>query len=194
MAIKTKKIADLTTIETTNSFILGSQNGVTGKIPYSYFTTDVENIITAKIEELGLNSSDSGDTNAASIEVVQSVSDANAEVEEMRTEIKHLKSKVTELSIANATLTKQYTNHVSSSSDTLLALQESVRVLGNEKTTATCSCDCSEKLAALEARVASLEGFVQALQKDGYLTLKEIQRAAANACPICNHTHEETAE
>lgn len=192
MAIKTKKIADLTTIETTNSFILGSQNGVTGKIPYSYFTTDVENIITAKIEELGLNSSESGDTNEAAITVVQSVSDA--EVEEMRTEIKHLKSKVTELSIANATLTKQYTNHVSSSSDTLLALQESVRVLGNEKTTATSTCDCSEKLAALEARVASLEGFVQALQKDGYLTLKEIQRAAANACPICNHTHEETAE
>ena len=189
MAIKTKKIADLTTIQTNNSYILGSQNGVTGKIPYSYFTTDVENIITAKIEELGLNSSNSGNTNATAIEVVQSVSDT--EVEEMRTEIKQLKSKVTELSIANATLTKQYTNHVSSSSDTLLALQESVRVLGNEKTTVTSSCDCSEKIAALEAKVAALEGFVQALQKDGYLTLKEIQRAAADACPICNHTHAE---
>lgn len=55
----------------------------------------------------------------------------------------------------------------------------------------TNTCDCAEKIAALEAKVAALESFVQALQKDGYLTLKEIQRAAADACPICNHTHEE---
>lgn len=46
-------------------------------------------------------------------------------------------------------------------------------------------------LISLVKRVAALESFVQALQKDGYLTLKEIQKAAADACPICNHTHEE---
>ena len=46
-------------------------------------------------------------------------------------------------------------------------------------------------LTSLVKRVAALESFVQALQKDGYLTLKEIQKAAADACPICNHTHEE---
>ena len=55
-------------------------------------------------------------------------------------------------------------------------------------------CNCAEKIAALEAKIAALESFVQALQKDGYLTLKEIQKAAADACPICNHTHEESAE
>ena len=46
-------------------------------------------------------------------------------------------------------------------------------------------------VSSLENKVKALESFVQALQKDGYLTLKEIQRAAADACPICNHTHEE---
>ena len=53
------------------------------------------------------------------------------------------------------------------------------------------SCDCAEKIAALEAKIAALEGFVQALQADGYLTLANIKKAAADACPICTHTHEE---
>ena len=48
-----------------------------------------------------------------------------------------------------------------------------------------------EKIAALEAKVAALEGFVQALQEEGYLTLAKIKQAAAEACPICTHTHEE---
>lgn len=47
------------------------------------------------------------------------------------------------------------------------------------------------KIAELEARCAAFEQFAQALQKDGYLTLAEIKKAAADACPICNHTHEE---
>lgn len=50
------------------------------------------------------------------------------------------------------------------------------------------------ELSQLKDKVSSLESFVQALQKDGYLTLKEIQRAAADACPICTHTHETSAE
>lgn len=46
-------------------------------------------------------------------------------------------------------------------------------------------------IAALEVKVAALESFVQALQADGYLTLANIKKAAAEACPICTHTHEE---
>lgn len=53
------------------------------------------------------------------------------------------------------------------------------------------SCNCAEKIAELEAKIAALEGFVQALQADGYLTLANIKKAAADACPICTHTHEE---
>jgi hypothetical protein len=45
-------------------------------------------------------------------------------------------------------------------------------------------CDCAEKIAALEAKVAALEGFVKALQADGYLTLANIKKAAADACPV----------
>lgn len=48
-----------------------------------------------------------------------------------------------------------------------------------------------EKIAELEDKVAALEGFVQALQEEGYLTLAKIKQAAAEACPICTHTHEE---
>ena len=49
-------------------------------------------------------------------------------------------------------------------------------------------------IEALEAKVEALEGFVKSLQADGYLTLANIKKAAAEACPICTHTHEETAE
>lgn len=47
------------------------------------------------------------------------------------------------------------------------------------------------EISDLKERVTKLEQFVQALQKDGYLTLAEIKKAAADACPICTHTHEE---
>lgn len=46
-------------------------------------------------------------------------------------------------------------------------------------------------IEALEAKVAALEGFVKSLQAEGYLTLANIKKAAAEACPICTHTHEE---
>jgi hypothetical protein len=48
-----------------------------------------------------------------------------------------------------------------------------------------------ESIAKLTEKVAALEGFVQALQAEGYLTLANIKKAAADACPICTHTHEE---
>lgn len=41
-----------------------------------------------------------------------------------------------------------------------------------------------ERISALETKVAALEGFVKALQAEGYLTLANIKKAAAEACPI----------
>jgi hypothetical protein len=70
-------------------------------------------------------------------------------------------------------------------------IQEAIATLAEKEPTASTGCDCAEKIAALEAKVAALEGFVQALQADGYLTLANIKKAAADACPICTHTHEE---
>lgn len=52
------------------------------------------------------------------------------------------------------------------------------------------------KINEISLDVEKLKQFIITLQKDGYLTLAEIKKAAAEACPICNHTHEEetTAE
>lgn len=47
------------------------------------------------------------------------------------------------------------------------------------------------ELIKIKEKSAKYEQFIQTLQKDGYLTLAEIKKAAADACPICNHTHEE---
>lgn len=174
MAIKTKKIADLTTIGTANAYLLGSQNGVTGKIPYSSITSEVEEIVNAKVSSI--QPANPSTPEVASVE-------ESAEVTALKNEIAALKNSLGELHTSYKNLNKKYTTYVQSTSDTILELQETVRLLSIAPQTTDSS--------ALETRVAALEGFVQALQKDGYLTLKEIQRAAADACPICNHTHEE---
>lgn len=51
--------------------------------------------------------------------------------------------------------------------------------------------ELSNSLTQMSEKVTAIESFLQALQKDGYLTLAEIRKAAAEACPICNHTHDE---
>lgn len=66
----------------------------------------------------------------------------------------------------------------------LEGVKESVSVISNTPAPVASSCDCSEKIAALEAKVAALEGFVKALQEEGYLTLAKIKQAAADAFPV----------
>jgi hypothetical protein len=51
-----------------------------------------------------------------------------------------------------------------------------------------------QKVQELSEKVAALEGFVKALQEEGYLTLAKIKQAAADNCPICNHTHEDNEQ
>ena len=64
--------------------------------------------------------------------------------------------------------------------------------------------DYDSKIASLEARCDKLESevdklisdvdnliaFVSALQGEGYLTLANIKKLAAEHCPICNPSHE----
>ena len=164
MAIKTKKITDLGTINISASgagslkdsdfFLIGCKSGITGKVQTSDFVTAIEQHAQSLV------------TSAAEVLAASSIVDVD-DVNEMKKNVLALTNNVNDLSATVENLTSI------------------------PATVATSSCDCAEKIATLEAKVAALESFVMALQKDGYLTLKEIQRAAADACPICNHTHEE---
>lgn len=125
MAIQTKKISDLGSIQNINdnTVFLGTEGGVTGKISFKT--------------------------------IKDALSEGNG----------------TDATIANII-------------SELEGVKESVSVISNTPAPAASSCDCVEKIAALEAKVAALEGFVKALQEEGYLTLAKIKQAAADACPI----------
>lgn len=161
MAIKTKKITDLGTINISSDgagslsdsdfFLIGCKSGITGKVETSAFI----NAINQHMQSLVMTATESI---AAS-----SVVDAK-DVDKMKHDVLAISNNVNDL-----------------------------MEIVNEMTTTRVNkeCDCAEKIAALETKVAALEGFVQALQAEGYLTLANIKKAAAEACPICTHTHEE---
>ena len=161
MAIKTKKISELAVI--TNIDDNTSFLGISGgQTGQIKFETIFETIKT-EISEIVEGSTSNIKTTVDDLE--QKTTSSENDINNIKTAVGELEKNVSEL------ITKGQN-------------EAAVNVVTN-------TCDCAEKIAALEAKVAALEGFVQALQKDGYLTLKEIQRAAADACPICNHTHEE---
>ena len=90
-------------------------------------------------------------------------------------------------------------NDISKVSSDVTSLEDKVKNIETKQKnyafTTTKKLDAAlETIAQLNSKVAVLEGFVHALQADGYLTLANIKKAAADACPICTHTHEETAE
>ena len=167
MAIKTKKITDLGTINIqgdgagslndTDFFLIGCKSGITGKVEVSALVNSisqhVNSLVSAATEAIAVSSTNDSD-----------------EVEKIKNEVKSISNNLNDL----------------------FALVNGI------SSTPTPSCDCDVKIAALEAKVAALEakvaaleGFVQALQAEGYLTLANIKKAAAEACPICTHTHEE---
>ena len=78
----------------------------------------------------------------------------------------------------------QITAEIASIKNTQSELINSVTTISNQPSTVAVECDCEEKIAALSEKIAKLEGFVQALQKNTYLTLAEVKKAAAEACPI----------
>lgn len=88
-----------------------------------------------------------------------------------------------EMKIANDT--KSIQEKIANNNIEITSLKNSVKSLSDKvdsKSVAT--CDCESKIEALEAKVAVFESFLKALQADGYLTLANIKRAAAEFCPL----------
>lgn len=170
MAIKTKKISDLAELTSINenTYFLGINGDSTGKVSYGKILDDVNYIVDNKVEgaasTFALNQ-------PAMISEVNDEPENNEVIKELTSRIDFLQSELSDTITAHKSLQKKYNSYTKSTADTILILQNTI---GEMQTT-----------------VENLVSFVQNLQKDGYLTLKEIQRAAAEACPICNHTHEE---
>jgi archaellum component FlaC len=161
MAIQTKKISDLGSIQSIKDTTV-------------FLATDggVTGKISFKTIKDALAENDTTDATIANIiseleGVKETVSTINSEVET----VKETVSTINSVSIANC--------------------ESKIAALEAKVATPAPSCDCAEKIAELESKIAALESFVQALQADGYLTLANIKKAAADACPICTHTHEE---
>lgn len=174
MAIKTKKISELDTLTIGTGdtsmenggilFLCTKTSGATGKLSSKTLFETVQKV--AEDECLKLKEElQKPNENPTSVATVSTVD--NSEISALKTTVDALTKGLNDLSV-------KYKNFTFNQSDKNSSYIEQINVLTE--------------------RVAALEGFVQALQKDGYLTLKEIQRAAADACPICNHTHEETAK
>lgn len=64
------------------------------------------------------------------------------------------------------------------------SLIETVTTISNQPSTVAAEGDYEEQITALSEKIAKLEGFVMSLQKNTYLTLAEVKKAAAEACPI----------
>ena len=181
MAIKTRKITDLselaftydltesglTDFSSNNIWLLGSRaqgsSNVTGKVSADGLMKLVQAIVVHKLTEATV--------------VSEPMSVATVDVEETPM-LADVETKLNEVSVSLTSI-----NEKVASLDTK---QKNFSYSTTKKFT-----DVNEQIAVLTEKVTALESFVQALQKDGYLTLKEIQRAAAQACPICTHTHEE---
>ena len=156
MAIKTKKITDLGTINVavdgagsltdSDFFLIGCKSGITGKVETKALVNAINqntNSLINKASELLLTNS------------VVDVDDVN----NIKRDVKSLTNSINDLKVV-------------------------VGGIASSPAPISTGCDCEEKIAALEAKVAALEGFVKALQADGYLTLANIKKAAAEACPV----------
>lgn len=201
MAIKTKKISELADIEFDKGleivdfqtmtdldgedfYLLGCKGGNTGKVA----TKGIMNTLRKVMQTISVSEESSVETVASEEIPTVDISKFEQEVSQLGVSVSNCSSKIQDIE------TKQKT-YAFSTAQKIDELTESIAVLTEKgSSTNTASCDCAEKIAALEAKVAALEGFVQALQAEGYLTLANIKKAAADACPICTHTHEESAE
>jgi hypothetical protein len=177
MAIKTKKISDLSTISATDSVILGMNGATTGKIPYSVIMDDVDGKIKTALQEF---QNTLPDTNTVATIAEPVVSEEDITI--MRNKIEGVREEVGSLSKTIKKSDEKFDTFYSRYTKTIEDMRASIDTCSAP--TDSASCGCAEKIAALEAKVAALEGFVKALQADGYLTLANIKKAAADACPI----------
>lgn len=205
MAIKTKKISELnsiplsektpnedglTSLDSPTLYLLACQDTITGKLSTKDIIDTVRNV-AAHVVDTKVSKDALVNTPApASLIEIDEIKSAN---EATSASVIALTQKVDDMSNRYKKLAYDVTKKYDELQETTVVLSEKIES-STPSVTSTASCDCAEKIAALEAKVAALEGFVQALQAEGYLTLANIKKAAAEACPICTHTHEETAE
>lgn len=164
MAIKTKKVTDLDTIGDneelglSNCLFLGSQNGITGKIPYNALSREIKKIINSELENY----------NTSVVSDVQPIAafsnETNEQISELQNKVEILKSENTDLLRRCAELDNLVTAQNRAFSDSILSCQQHIYELSQS----------NQKLIQ----------FIKDLQTDGQLTLAEIKRAAAKAFPI----------
>lgn len=153
MAIKTKKIDELSGLSTTVSdfkegklYFLGTKDGVTGKISSS----DITAVISSLIPETP-QTTDAPQTRSI------------VDVEESRALVQDSKRLVESVQASLADFSSKYTSFTGS------------QTRKHEEIDST--------LASLQQKVEALEAFVHALQGESYLTLANIKKAAAEHCP-----------
>lgn len=193
MAIKTKKISELnsilltsdTALEQSDFYMLACQNGVTGKLATKDVIDTIRTIVVKLIEEKV--DEDSLTQPQAQTFSVQEIDEIKTSSSNALTELVNLSQKIEDLSVKFKGLSLNFASKFDE-------LQEASVVLSERMTKIESEHSASSDTSSLETRVAALESFVHKLQKDGYLTLAEIRKAAAETCPICTHTHEEVTE
>ena len=164
MAIKTKKIAELSEITSNGSFLLGQNGNVTGKISYSSIMNEVEEKIATAIANIPTEDEDK-------TENVDTVT--NDRFISLSNKVENNITQISTVAKTQATLE----GIVASSSEKMLLLEQEIQNLKGK----------NEKL---EKQIASLVAFVHSLQADGYLTLANIKRLAAEHCPCEQETHD----
>lgn len=125
MAIKTKKISDLSSISSTGSYLLGINLGTTGKISYEDIMNDVENRIDIKLASYSqddANKSSEGQTFSLRGQVV-SVSDTMALVGD---KLDALDGQVNDVVSAVKTIDKRLQEHITLHDETVLRLQNMI--------------------------------------------------------------------
>lgn len=178
MAIRTKKISDLSKIEATaDSLILGVNGGTTGKIQLS----DIAELVKSGIEIPETQKSEV--TKADLTKVQDSVTKCEAIITTTKKATEELASKFTTMVYSQTQKNGSYETIHSTLESRCNTISEYVDGL-------------PEKVKTLEKKVETLEGlvnnlikFVHSLQGEGYLSLANIKKAAAEHCPCEQETH-----
>lgn len=161
MAIKTKKITDLKDIVSddlaNNCYLIASvKSGVTGKVSYELIKNDIEDLIDSKIAntEVEVQTASLCEESSVSSEVIEALQQQNLQ----------LKREISDVVTRYSELHDNYNNFVITSNSTILTLQTAISDISSN----------TEKLIE----------FIRDLQKDKYLTLAEIKKAAIKAFPV----------
>lgn len=158
MAIRTKKISDLSVIDASSeSVILGVNGGTTGKIQLK----DVVQFVKTEIKLPETQKSEV--TKDDLLKLQNSITKCELTATSAKKASDELTSKYTTMGYTHAQKYEDYDSKIA---------------------------ELETRCTALEGEVDKLISFVSALQGEGYLTLANIKKLAAEHCPICNPSHE----